>query len=841
MTSHKLEYRCSLQHGLHARPATQLEAVCQRFSATIAWRNQRNNRCADAKSVLALLGTDTLYGDLCEISLSGDDAAKAASALLHFLRYDMQEDVTTAAVASPVRIPRSLQPTRSLLVFGTPVSPGIARGELVVAATKMPAPLPARPAESLTQRQQCLQQALSRLQQQIQTQQQQATAAEWQVLQAHLSLVTDPVFLQALQRFLADAATVAQAIQHTQHHFQSQFLSSESHYLQERELDLRDVCQQLMTLLYPGQTPAPFLALQTASVVFAEELTPSQFLRLDKRLLKALLLTKAGSTSHTIILARAAGIPVLTGLAESPLPHLAGQTVTGQTVARQTVIVDAGLGLCLLQPDAIAERYYGLLSRLQQQRQQRLQQQSLSPAYSADHQRLEIAANITGVEDAGLAFSAGAEGVGLFRTETLFMDRAQAPDEDEQYQAYRAVVQQAGGKPVIIRTFDIGGDKPVHYLPFAAELNPFLGGRGIRVYPHCEALFRTQLRALLRAAAVGPLKVMLPMVSQPEELVWVRQRIAEETAALNAALIPHAVFSLGIMLEVPSAVLQIRTFCALADFFSIGSNDLTQYLLAVDRNNPRVARYYHYAHPALWLLLRQIVEHAHQSGRWVGLCGELAAEPQFLPLILGLGLDEISVSPSRIGECKTQLSQLNAASCQQLLAQVCECEHSEQVLALLAVSEVTEPRPMLSAENMLLQAEWQNKSEILKGMVDHLWLTGRTTQPAELEDVLWTREDAYSTGLGHGIAIPHAMSEAIEHPTISICRLAQPVDWGALDGQPVDLVIMLTLNPRQGREQHLRIFSRLARRIMYEEFRQQLRAAPDAEALMQLLWQELQI
>lgn len=831
MTSHKLEYRCRLLHGLHARPATQLEAVCQRFSATIEWCNQRNNRCADAKSVLALLGTDTLYGDLCEIRLSGADAAQAARTLLHFLRYEMQEDVTTMAVVSPVRIPRSLQPTRSPRVHGTAVSPGIGRGELVVAATETALSLPALPTESLTQRQQHLQHGLSRLQQQIQSQLPRTTATESQVLQAHLSLVTDPVFQQVLQRSIVDAATVAQAIQHTQHHFQAQFQSSESHYLQERELDLRDVCQQLITLLYPGQTPVPFLSLQTASVVFAEELTPSQFLRLDKRFLTALLLTKTGSTSHTIILARAAGIPVLTGLPESPLQHSGGQTV----------IVDGGLGLCLLQPDAVAERYYELLSRLQQQRQQRLQQQSLSPAYSADHQRLEIAANITSVEEAEQAFSTGTEGIGLFRTETLFMDREQAPDEEAQYQVYRTIVQQAGGKSVIIRTFDIGGDKPVHYLPFAAELNPFLGLRGIRLYPHCEALFRTQLRALLRAAADGPLKVMLPMVSQPEELIWARQLMAEEASALNAALIPHATFSLGIMLEVPSAALQIRSFSALADFFSIGSNDLTQYLLAVDRNNPKVARYYHYAHPALWLLLRQIVEQAHQSGRWVGLCGELAAEPRFLPLILGLGLDEISVAPGRIGECKTQLSQLNAGHCQQLLNRICDCEHSEQVLALLAASEVTEPRPMLSAENMLLHADWQNKSEILKGMVEHLWLTGRTTQPFLLEDALWTREDAYSTGLGHGIAIPHAMSEAIEHPAISICRLAQPVDWGALDGQPVDLVIMLTLNPRQGREQHLRIFSRLARRIMYEEFRQQLRSASDEEALTQLLWQELKL
>ncbi|NCB56997.1 MAG: phosphoenolpyruvate--protein phosphotransferase [Gammaproteobacteria bacterium] len=831
MGSHKIEYRCSLLHGLHARPATQLEAFCKRFSATIDWCNQRNGRCANAKSVLALLGTDTLYDDLCEITLSGKDAGPAASALLHFLRHEMCEetDAEPEPESCSIRVPRSLRATQSLLVHGTAVSPGIGRGQLVVLDTIAPVlPADLRP-ERLSRRQQLLQNALTRLQQQLLLQLQQAKAQTAPVLQAHLSLVSDCEFQQALQRLLPEVATVAQAILQVQQHFQTQFLASASGYLQERELDLRDVCQQLLALLYPEWAQKVSLTLNTASVVLADELTPSEFLQLDKRYLQALLLTHAGQTSHTIILARAANIPVLTGLTDSRVQQAAGQVV----------IADAELGICLLKPDAIAERYYALYAQVKQQRWQQLQQQSLLAGCSADQQRLEIAANITSVTDAQNAFQAGAEEIGLFRTEMLFMERDAPPDEEEQYQVYRAVLQAAEGKPVIIRTFDIGGDKPVDYLPFAAELNPYLGLRGVRLYPYCEVLFRTQLRALLRAASDGPLKVMLPMVSQPEELLWVRQLITEEESALHAVLIPHASFSLGIMLEVPAAALQLRAFCPLADFFSIGSNDLTQYLLAVDRNNPRVAGYYHYAHPALWLLLQQLVIQAHQHGRWVGLCGELSSDRRFLPLLLGLGLNEISLSSARISECKTQLSQLHAGRCRQLLRQVCGCENSEQVLSLLATSQVSEPRPILSTENMILQSDWRNKEEVLKGIVDHLWLTGRTSQPLQLEETLWTREEAYSTGLGHGIAIPHAMTDVIDHPAISICRLAHPVDWGSLDGQPVDLVIMLTLSTRQGREQHLRIFSRLARRIMYEEFCQQLRTAGDEQALCELLQQEL--
>ncbi len=831
MDSYKIEYRCSLPHGLHARPATQLEVVCQRFRARIEWCNQRNGRCADAKSVLALLGTDTLYGDLCELRLSGDDAGKAARELLHFLRYELQEAVTEATSFGPVQIPRSLQATQSPLVYGVAVSPGIGRGELVVIAAKEPVLPAAVPAESLTLRQQRLQSALDKLQKQLQEQLQQASAPVSQVLQAHLSLVADREFQQVLHHFLPDVTSAAEAIRQTQSHFQAQFRTSESHYLQERELDLRDVCQQLLTLLYPGQAGEIIPALRAASVVLADDLTPSQFLKLDKTHLQALLLSKGGQTSHTIILARAAGIPVLTGLTDQRLLPMAGQPI----------IADAELGCCLLQPDAVAERYYALALQVKQQYRQQLQQQNHSAGYSADRQRLEIAANITSVADAVAAFQAGAEGIGLFRTEMLFIGQDTPPNEETQYQIYRAVLQAADGKPVIIRTFDMGGDKPASYLTLPPELNPFLGLRGIRLYPHCESLFRSQLRALLRAACHGPLKVMLPMVSQPEELHWVRQRIDEEIAELRAAQQPYAVFALGMMLEIPAAALQLEAFCPQADFFSIGSNDLTQYLLAVDRNNPRVAHYYHYAHPALWLLLQQIVTQAHQHGRWIGLCGELGGDPRFLPLLLGLGLDEISLSARQISGHKSALLQLHAGRCRQLLRQVCDADSREQVLTLLAAAEVNEPRPMLRPENIILRPDWRNKAEVLKGMADHLWLAGCTTQPLQLEEALWSREEAYSTGLGHGIAIPHTVSDVIEHAALSICRLAQPVDWDALDGQPVDLVIMLTLSNRQGREQHLRIFSRLARRIMYEEFRQQLRRAPDEQALCEVLRQELKI
>lgn len=831
MRNYKIEYRCLLPHGLHARPATQLEAVCQRFSASIEWCNRRNGRCANAKSVLALLSTDTLHRDVCDIVVSGHDAQRAANSLRHFLCYELNEQDDSAVGQKSFVVPRSLRASHSLIFPGLSANAGFARGQLVlfdVPEPSLPVDLAVEEAE---EQQRLLQSALAQLQQQLTAQHRQASAQTAQILRAHLSLLNDITFQQKLSVLLSDSPTLAHAIMQLQRDYQTQFMASNSSYLQERELDLRDLCQQLLALIYPTWAKTETLQLHTASVVLADELTPSQFLSLDRQHLQALLLTHAARTSHTVILARAAGIPVLTGMYDSRLTQSAGQMVW----------VDANAGFCLLQPDAVTERYYALDGQIKLKRLQQLQIRSQAPGVSADGQRLEIAANIAAASDALLALQSGAEGIGLFRTEMLFMDREQPPDEEEQYQAYAAVLTAAAGKQVIIRTFDIGGDKPVAYLPSIAETNPYLGLRGIRLYPYQETLFRTQLRALFRAAMHGPLKVMLPMVLQPEEVIWARQLMAEEQAVLQLADIPHAQFLLGIMLEIPAAALQIGAFCPLVDFFSIGSNDLTQYLLAVDRNNPQVARYYQSAHPALWILLRQMVLQAHQHGRWIGLCGELASDRRFLPLLLGLGLDELSLATPQIAETKALLSQLNARQCRELLAEVCACANSEQVLASLNTGSVTEVRSMLSEACITLQADWRNKAEVLKGMVDTLWLAGRTQQSLQLEETLWQREEAYSTGLGHGIAIPHAKTDAIDHSAISIARLAHPVDWGSLDGQPVDLVIMLTLNAQQGADEHLRIFSRLARRMMYDEFRQQLRQAPNAAALCALLQQELQM
>ncbi|WP_320151865.1 phosphoenolpyruvate--protein phosphotransferase [uncultured Tolumonas sp.] len=831
MRNYKIEYRCLLPHGLHARPATQLEAVCQRFSATIEWCNRRNGRCANAKSVLALLSTDTLFRDVCDIVVSGHDAQRAANSLRHFLRYELNEQDDSAVGQNSFVVPRNLRASHSLIFPGLVANAGFARGQLVLFDSPEPSLPVDLPLEKTEEQQRLLQSALTQLQQQLSAQYRQASTQTAQILQAHLSLLSDITFQQKLSALLTDSPTLAHAILQLQRDYQTQFMASDSPYLQERELDLRDLCQQLLVLIYPTWAKAKTLQLHTASVVLADELTPSQFLSLERPHLRALLLTKAARTSHAVILARAAGIPVLTGMYDSRLTLAAGQMVW----------VDANAGFCLLQPDAVAERYYALDEQIKLKRLQQLQMRSQTPGVSADGQRLEIAANIASASDTLLAFQSGAEGIGLFRTEMLFMDREQPPDEEEQYQAYVAVLTAAAGKPVIIRTFDIGGDKPVTYLPAIAETNPYLGLRGIRLYPYQETLFRTQLRALLRAAVHGPLKVMLPMVLQPEEVIWARQLMAEEQAVLQSAHIPHAQFLLGIMLEIPAAALQISAFCPLVDFFSIGSNDLTQYLLAVDRNNPQVARYYQTAHPALWILLRQMVLQAHQHGRWIGLCGELASDRRFLPLLLGLGLDELSLATPQIAETKALLSQLNAGQCRELLAEVCACANSEQVLASLNTGSVAAVRSMLSEECMTLQADWRNKAEVLKGMVDTLWLAGRTQQSLQLEETLWQREEAYSTGLGHGIAIPHAKTDVIEHSAISIARLAHPVDWGSLDGQPVDLVIMLTLNAQQGADEHLRIFSRLARRMMYDEFRQQLRQAPNAAALCALLQQELEM
>ena len=829
-----VEFICELPNGVHARPASHVETLCNTFSSTIEWHNLRADRRGNAKSALALIGTDTLAGDSCQLLISGTDEQAAHQRLSQWLRDEFPHcDAPLAAVKNSEiePLPASLSHLNPQLFRARAVSGGSAGGILTpISSLDLNALGNLPTAKDVEAEQSALDNGLTLLMKNIAFRLLDSDGATRAILDAHRSLAGDTSLRQHLLAGVSRGLSCAEAIVESGKHFCDEFARASSSYLQERALDVRDVCFQLLQQIYGEQRfPAPGKLTQPA-VCMADELTPSQFLELDKTLLKGLLLKSGGTTSHTVILARSFSIPTLVGVElEALTPWL-----------QQKVFIDANAGAIVVAPDDAVTRYYQQEARVQEALHEQQRVWFSQQARTADGIRIEVAANIAHSVEAQAAFDNGAEAVGLFRTEMLYMDRTSAPDEDELYNIFCQALACSQGRSIIVRTMDIGGDKPVDYLNIPAETNPFLGYRAVRIYEEYATLFTTQLRAILRASAHGSLKIMIPMISSMEEIMWVKEKLAEAKQQLRNEHVPFdEKILLGIMLEVPSVMFIIDQCCEEIDFFSIGSNDLTQYLLAVDRDNAKVTRHYNSLNPAFLRALDYAVQAVHREGKWIGLCGELGAKGSVLPLLVGLGLDEISMSAPAIAATKARMAQLDSKACRQLLNQAMTCRTSLEVEHLLAQFRMAQQdAPLIGAECITLDSDWRSKEEVIKGMTDNLLLTGRCRYPRKLEADLWAREAIFSTGLGFGFAIPHSKSEHIEQSTISVARLATPVRWGDDDAQ---FIIMLTLNKHAAGDQHMRIFSRLARRIMHEEFRSALVNSDSAQAIAGLLQRELEL
>ena len=826
-----VEFICELPNGVHARPASHVETLCNTFCCDIEWHNLRTDRKGNAKSALAIIGTDTLAGDNCRLLISGADENAAHDRLSVWLKDEFPLCDAPLAQVTHVEqepLPASLTRLNPTLFRAQPVCNGSAGGVLTrLAALDLNnlGELPA--AQSPEQEQSALDGGLARL---VKTLELRLLDTASTILEAHRSLATDTSLRQHLLEGVNHGLSCAQAIIASTNHFCAEFARSSSSYLQERALDVRDVGFQLLQHIYGEQRfPAPGQLTQP-SICMAEELTPSQFLELDKTQLKGLLLQSGGTTSHTVILARSFNIPTLVGVEIDALTPW----------QNQTVYLDGNAGAVIVAPGEAITRYYQQEARVQAAIREQQSVWLNKEARSADGIRLEVAANIAHSVEAQAAFGNGAEAVGLFRTEMLYMDRASEPSESELYNIFCQALESANGRSIIIRTMDIGGDKPVDYLNIPAENNPFLGYRAVRIYEEYSTLFITQLRAILRASAHGSLKIMIPMISSMEEILWVKEKVAEAKQQLRSEHVPFDErIPLGIMLEVPSVMFIIDQCCEEIDFFSIGSNDLTQYLLAVDRDNARVTRHYNSLNPAFLRALDYAVQAVHRQGKWIGLCGELGAKGSVLPLLVGLGLDEISMSAPSIPATKARLAQLDSRACRQLLNQAMACRTSLEVEHLLAQFRMSQQdAPLITPRCISLDNDWRSKEEVLKGMTDNLLLAGRCRYPRKLEADLWAREAVFSTGLGFSFAIPHSKSEHIEQSTISVARLPAPVAWGDEEAQ---FIIMLTLNKHAAGDQHMRIFSRLARRIMHEEFRNSLVNAASADAIASLLQHELEL
>jgi multiphosphoryl transfer protein len=826
------DYRfiCPLPNGMHARPASALEHVARRFTADVSILNGRSGQSANAKSVLGIVSLDIRHGDPCRLFTVGRDAAWAIESLRVFVERKLPHVDDAPAIvqreAGEAVLPPVLRSAGAVVTPGVAVTAGIGVGyAFPVAGFRVPDSIPLNGVSDVDAEVGLVERAFGRVLQRYD--ERIATGegrVETDVLRAHRSVARDPDFGQAIVHTVrTTTSTAAGAIIEAEAQFSSMLAATGSALLRERALDIRDVCRDLLAEVYGPELREPAAALTRDSVCLADTLTPGEFLALDRRWLRGLVLSHGGTTSHTVILARAHGVPTLVGVAGLDAAGLAGREV----------VVDADLGVLVSGLTGAARRYYDMERRRLERRRDRVQRFAERPAATEDGRCIEVAANIGAADDVQEAVAAGAEGIGLFRTEMLFLARKDAPGEDEQFEEYRRALTAARGRPVIVRTLDVGGDKPLPYLTLPREVNPFLGFRAVRIYREFEALFRTQVRALLRASAFGPLRVMIPMVASVDEVRWVRAVIGEQQAGLEAEGVPFdRKMPLGAMIEVPAAVFILRELSGLLDFFSIGTNDLLQYFLAVDRNNPRLTALANPLEPSFLRLLDRIVADAHAAGRWVGLCGEVGGQARYLPLLVGLGLDEISMSAPDVPTVKALMSGLSADRCRALVERAMAASSAADVAQLLGTRTHWRQEPLLQPELVALDVDAQSKEEAIKAAVDVLYGAGRTDRPREVEEAAWRSEPTSSFS---GFAIPHCKTNAIATNSIAVVRLRNAVAWGPEHDNRARTLILLAIREADQATVHMAVLAALARRLMHEEFRAELERASDSGAVVHAL------
>ncbi|MGC5702191.1 phosphoenolpyruvate--protein phosphotransferase [Pseudomonas sp. NFXW11] len=632
--------------GLHARPAALVRQTAAGFQSQS--RLTFNGKSAPCSSLIALMGLDLGEQDEVLVSCRGADGQEALQALLKTLGTALPAD---AHAAPPPPMPVSRRASEDGVLHGVCAAPGLVSGPLLrLNAMQLPEDRGQhQPQEQRVALQAALAQVRDEVLHTLEQARQRRDQQEQEIFNAHLALLEDPTLLDAAEALIAQgrAATHAWSAAIAE---QCQVLQQlDNSLLAERANDLRDLQQRVLRALL-GE--AWHYDLPPGAIVAAEELTPSDLLQLSAQGVAGLCMAAGGATSHVAILARGKGLPCLVAL---------GQELLGIGDGRQVVLDADGARLELAPaPQRIAQVQQAVAT--QRQRRERQQQHAQQPALTRDGQPIEVAANVASSDEARDAHQGGADGVGLLRTEFLFVDRRQAPDEEEQRQAYQAVLDAMGDKPVIIRTIDVGGDKQLDYLPLPAEANPVLGLRGIRLAQARPHLLDQQLRALLQVTPAQRCRVMLPMVSEVAELLQIRQRLEQLAAELGLAQCPE----LGVMIEVPAAALMAEQLAQHADFLSIGTNDLSQYTLAMDRDHAGLAARVDALHPALLRLIAQTCAGAKRHGRWVGVCGALASDPLATPVLIGLGVDELSVSPPQVGEIKDRVRQLDAAECRNL-------------------------------------------------------------------------------------------------------------------------------------------------------------------------------
>jgi len=654
--------------GFHARPAAVLASEAKKFSAAV--KIVKNGKVADAKSVTAIMGLDIKCGDLVTLKAKGADAAEALFELVPALEIAISKSSEKAPFPTTASIPSAPLSSDPDILVGTPASEGKGLGKTrlfnpTVFAIDETAKNPAAEVKKLEKALAAAAKDLQKLAAKIPDEKQAA------IFTAHLELLSDSALTAEAFNLINSGKSAAFAWDKTCTAKAEDLAKLDSPILSARAADIRDINARVLTLL--SGTKEKSFSYPDDTILIAEELTPSATASLDKTKIKGIATIKGSATSHAAILAKTLGIPAIAGIEKRAL-EIPDGTLAFIDAAKGTLHINLSekdFAAALKEEKQSKERYAAVLKN------------AALPAITKDGKNIDIGGNVGSLFDVEKVLEAGGNGIGLLRSEFLFLDRTTAPSEEEQADTYIKIAKLLGkDKKLIIRTLDIGGDKPLSYLNMPTEANPFLGMRGIRLTLAHQDIFRTQIRAILAAAKYSDIHIMFPMISRFKELIEAKQIVLDEQKKL---FMPKV--KIGVMIEVPSAALIAESLAAEADFFSIGTNDLTQYTLAMDRGNTDLNKIADGLHPAVLRLIKMTVAGAHKHKKFVGVCGDMAGSSEAAPLLLGLGVDELSMAPPSIPIIKELVRKLDIKKCEQLANNALELPSATAVHTLLQSQE----------------------------------------------------------------------------------------------------------------------------------------------------------
>lgn len=667
------EVRLSIATGLHARPAAKLAALARGHDGVVAVACR--GREADAKSVVALLGLGAISGDVLTIAVSGPGAEAAVEDLVAAVTAGLGDPVVEAPSASAgvsaaeatasvvVAETTPFVEGREVEISGVNAVPGVAVGPAVrLFHTETTFPENGVGVEIEAERSR---RALATLIDRLDAASRTGEAAA--IFRAHREIVDDPDLAEGADALIRAGRSAERAWSETLSKAADTIAALSDPRLAERAADLRDIRSRILGLLTGADAGAVLSNFPEGGVLVADEVLPSELAVVPSGRLAGICMVGGGATSHAVIIASSMGVPTI----------VAAGSDAGRVPEGAPVIVDNGKLTVFASPARQARTRGEVATRARVREENR--RSAGETCFTADGARIEIFANLGKVEDAARAREEGAEGCGLLRTEFLFLGRIEAPSEDEQCERYQSIADAMDGRPVIIRTLDAGGDKPLAYFHIPREENPALGVRGVRACLREPGLLRSQIRAILRVRPFGVAKIMVPMVTSVRELRAVKAMVEEERAALGRA----EPIEVGVMIEVPAAALTADKLAAEAAFFSIGTNDLTQYVLAMDRGNSALAPEVDTLHPGVLRLIGQVAAGAAEFGRPVAVCGGSASDPSAVPLLVGLGVTELSATPAMIAELKALVRSSTVAECRSLAEAALEADSAEEVRALV--------------------------------------------------------------------------------------------------------------------------------------------------------------